>query len=379
MRILILSKYEPDPLVGGIERCTLLLTDILVAAGHNVSMLALMRAADRPVPDWVDFFPTVNPGASVNIKYLQDYVNREKVDIIINQCGLDRDLAKLFLSPSGCRKVSVVHGNPDFNYSDYYRHIRLAPYPKRLLYPFVPLLRLRFRFKMNRYYNWLVSDSDRVVLLSERYVGVFPSLAPSIKLTVIPNFTNRFADKNNEQDKSKTILYVGRMEREQKSVGYLLKAFKLIVEQNPDWHLCLVGDGPDMGRYVTMAKEMDLPNVSFKGFQQSEPYYTISPILCLTSSFEGFPMVLIEAMAHRCVPVSFDSFLAATDIIDSGRTGVLVPPKDYIALANAVNYLIENPNELYDMANAAYQTVSMRFSPAPVGSMWLKMLDSLHN
>lgn len=57
-----------------------------------------------------------------------------------------------------------------------------------------------------------------------------------------------------------------------------------------------------------MAHKLNLKNISFEGFQEPEPYYARSSLFCLTSTFEGFGLVLAEAMQHGCVPLAFDSY-----------------------------------------------------------------------
>lgn len=70
-----------------------------------------------------------------------------------------------------------------------------------------------------------------------------------------------------------------------------------------------------------MACKLNLRNIEFKGTQPSEPYYAESSVLCMTSTYEGFPMVLIEAQQYGCVPMAFDSFEAVHDIIEDGENG----------------------------------------------------------
>lgn len=67
----------------------------------------------------------------------------------------------------------------------------------------------------------------------------------------------------------------------------------------PDWHLDIVGDGPDAAALKELAERLRLSNVSFEGFRNPAPYYRRASIFCMTSTFEGFGLVLPEAHAAR--------------------------------------------------------------------------------
>ncbi len=69
-----------------------------------------------------------------------------------------------------------------------------------------------------------------------------------------------------------------------------------------------------------------IPNIRFVGYQDPLPYQLESSISCMTSLYEGWGMVLTEAMQCGAVPIAFNSFASVTDVIDHGRNGILVKP-----------------------------------------------------
>lgn len=121
----------------------------------------------------------------------------------------------------------------------------------------------------------------------------------------------------------------------------------------PDWHLDIVGDGPDAEMLKDSAQKLGLSRIAFHGFQNPEPYYSRASVFCMTSTFEGFGLVLVEAMQHGCVPVAFDSYPAVRDIISHGENGILVPPFQEEIYSNALTSLINNPGELENSAVTA--------------------------
>ena len=68
--------------------------------------------------------------------------------------------------------------------------------------------------------------------------------------------------------------------------------------------------------------------MEFVGHVDPRPYYRVAAIIALVSPSEGFPMVFAEAMAHGIVPICFDSFSAARDLIRNGDNGALIKPFD---------------------------------------------------
>jgi glycosyltransferase involved in cell wall biosynthesis len=144
----------------------------------------------------------------------------------------------------------------------------------------------------------------------------------------------------------------------------------------PDWRLEVVGDGPDRARYE--ASLAGVPRVVFHGFQDPAPFYAKAKILVLTSDFEGFGLVLVEAMSAGCVPVVLDSFAAVHDIIDGANgNGVLVPaPFDERRFAASLAALMRDAPRLASLSAAARKT-SRNFSVASIVDKWETLLAGL--
>ena len=87
------------------------------------------------------------------------------------------------------------------------------------------------------------------------------------------------------------------------------------------------------------------------GLQIQQNTIKRAPILCMTSNYEGFPMVLVEAMQYGCVPFAFDSFPSLYDIINDGINGVIVPAFDEDSYAKKSHVILvstyrENVNNI---------------------------------
>jgi glycosyltransferase involved in cell wall biosynthesis len=92
----------------------------------------------------------------------------------------------------------------------------------------------------------------------------------------------------------------------------------------PDWKLTIVGDGEDREDLQKRIHEYGLKRVEITGFVNPIRYYKRASILLLTSEYEGFGLVTAEAMSHGVVPVVYNSFESAKDLITDGYNGALI-------------------------------------------------------
>jgi phosphatidyl-myo-inositol alpha-mannosyltransferase len=133
-------------------------------------------------------------------------------------------------------------------------------------------------------------------------------------IAVIPNFIDQKVftppKKFVDHRKHKTILYVGRLEG-RKGVKYLLHAFKLLQERNPDVSLVIGGDGVDREKLENLAQDLELDSVTFLGYislEQKVKLLRTSDLFCSPALYgESFGIVLIEAMATGLVTVAGDN------------------------------------------------------------------------
>ncbi|HEX7632815.1 MAG TPA: glycosyltransferase family 4 protein [Candidatus Saccharimonadales bacterium] len=151
-------------------------------------------------------------------------------------------------------------------------------------------------------------------------------------ITIIPNGIDLAkykkgaakAPKTDEQ----TILYVGRLEN-RKGVKYLLKAFQILSQDNPDVKLIIAGDGPDREKLELLADDLKLKNISFLGFVSEELKIELmaqATVFCSPALFgESFGIVLLEAMAAGTVCVAGNNSGYVDVMQDLGGVSIVNP------------------------------------------------------
>jgi GalNAc-alpha-(1->4)-GalNAc-alpha-(1->3)-diNAcBac-PP-undecaprenol alpha-1,4-N-acetyl-D-galactosaminyltransferase len=171
-----------------------------------------------------------------------------------------------------------------------------------------------------------------------------------------------------------TVVGMGRMGPE-KGFDRLLTAFANCAERHPDWILRIVGEGTERSRLHALAVKLGLESRIRLDTVTKEPEKVLhdSDLFVLSSRYEGFPMALLEAMACGLPVISFDCPSGPREMIRDGIDGVLVPPDDVGALANAMGSLMGDPEERRRLATRAVE-VRERFGLPRVMAMWSEVL-----
>ncbi len=161
--------------------------------------------------------------------------------------------------------------------------------------------------------------------------------------------------------RSKVVGFVGQLD-ERKGISYLLEAFRQVHRQHPEAMLLLVGEGPLRAWIETQAQSWGLAEaLVLTGFRDDVASVMQSvDLLVLPSLWEGFGIVLIEAMAAG-KPVVSTRVSSMPEIVEHGTTGLLVPPADADALAAGICQLLERPALCRAMGNAGRIRVERYF------------------
>lgn len=221
----------------------------------------------------------------------------------------------------------------------------------------------------------LVRRFDRFVVLTEEDKGYWGNL-PNIE--VIPNAALFIAPRHSTQTE-KRVIAVGRLDY-QKGFDRLIEAWAL-VQQNPacrSWRLDIFGQGEWQEMLEEMIRERNLGQTAQINppSKQIGEEYAASSILVMSSHYEGFPMVMIEAMACGVPVVSYDFKCGPRDIIREGDNGLIIPEGDISALAEGIGRLIQE-EELRRSMSMKAQEVTTTYSEEKVMRRWITLFNSM--
>jgi len=174
-----------------------------------------------------------------------------------------------------------------------------------------------------------------------------------------------------ETNSAETILGVGSLSR-QKDFPTLLRAFAR-VQKRRDVRLIILGEGPKRNELEALADELDIEDsVSLPGFVDNPfSYMARSDVFVLSSEWEGFGNVLVEAMACGTPVVSTDCPSGPAEILCDEQYGLLVPIGDYSSLATAIEETLDNPVE-----SAILKQRAKEFSVKKIAKQYLDVLSS---
>ena len=347
---------------------TSVLANKFQSLGHHVSVYVFFKGNGATIEERFakDVKLHVGNGFTVspnNIKQLRDILIIEQTDVVINQWGLPYIPIKVLTKAKqglNIKVISVYHNDPLTNGRLKDIEISLSDISN-------PFKRLISKMKWQMW-KYITSHSMRYVYKhSGRYMVLSPSYIEHFKkFTGIKNPTKLLVQTNpvtidtagftfNPANKQKEIIYVGRIDYNQKRVYRVIDTWALLENRFPDWLLTIVGDGPERVNIETQVREKGLKHVSFEGFQHPIEYYKRASLLMLTSEYEGFPLVLAECMSFGVVPAVYGSYSAVYDIIEDGKDGIILPfdkekKFDAAMMADRMAAIMESPETLQTLA-----------------------------
>ena len=235
------------------------------------------------------------------------------------------------------------------------------------------LLRLHYRLIIPVVYRIpkLVVAPSEGVLEALRGIGL-----PDTRLAFIPSpapTKHACRVRCRQPHPAPYILGVGRL-HPQKGFERLVRAFARL--DRPDLHLVILGDGQERSRLQNLSRDLAVgPRVHLPGpVTDVTVWYRHALCFVLSSRYEGWPNVLLEAMANRCATVSFDCAYGPAEIFEDG-CGLLVPQNDIVMLASAIGKVVTDPSLRQSLASKGVERAAA-FSVDTIAPRWLQLVTS---
>lgn len=296
------------------------------------------------------------------LKRVLDIIKREKIDFIMNSTSNVEILLLVLLSSkltSAIPVLRITSNTPET--AVHQERNKLNKVIKRIIYPTV----------------WRISmlNAEGVICVSSYLKDLVVSYGAKNVLVAsqgvdLDNF------KPKEVAKEYDLLFVGRISKE-KNLTMLLDAFKELKKDYRDLKLCVVGEGPEKDELKKKYGEKDIYFEGYVNHSNLQDYYNKSKILVLTSLSEGFPTVIMEAMACG-LPVVATNVGGVPEIIAHGKTGFLVDPNDLRDLKERIKSLLINEDIRRDMGNKALKCIKNHHSLSVVSKKYDEFLSDLN-
>lgn len=213
---------------------------------------------------------------------------------------------------------------------------------------------------------------DRFVVLTDEDSYNWSELT---NVMVIPNFVSSIPTQKSSC-KNKKVIAAGRYS-EQKGFDLLIKAWEHVSHIHPDWALEIYGAGDNIA-YQSLADSLNLSSVVHCNSAVSDIYekYAESAFFVLSSRYEGFCLVILEAMGAGLPVVSFTCPCGPRDVIDNGKNGYLVVNGSIKDMADKICYMIEHEDERIKMGKMAIQ-YSAKYNKDAIMKRWIELFETL--
>lgn len=346
---------------GGTENVsTIIANELVKLTEYKVSFVSLFEERNAPfftIDDRVERF-TLYPEAVHGIQHyfstcsrLKQVVSERRIDVLVDIDGI-LDMYSLPLKrATGVKVISWEH----FNF---------------LQNPGVPYRKLTRK--------WAARSADAIVTLTETDKALYErNLRLKCPVVAIANPMWVPEEPVSYDADSHLILSSGRLTY-QKGFDLLVDVAGEVLPNHPDWTWMILGEGEDRPALEQKIHDAHLDGrLILKGrVDDVDSYYRQSAMFVMTSRFEGLPMVLLEAKAHRLPLVSFNCLTGPAEIIEDGVNGTLVPPENVSAMATAVNELIDNKVQRFEYSTMSGSNAN-RYDKNHILHQWQELLRSV--
>lgn len=342
---------------GGTERVGIMIANELANKGYDVSILSF----------WNDCKPFFKVNEKIKIDYLLDYkegklyrtyiypilklrkyIKSKNIDILIDIDTLLSKYSGYAVRGTKCKLVSWEH----FNY--YY------------------MLKDNSRIKAKKIVK-KVAEKLVVLTKEDKEAHIENMGFDCEKIEQIYN-PSPFEIKNEYNFENKNFVAVGRL-TEQKGFDFLIKAWKIFEERNKEWTLTIVGDGEEKENLEELSK--DANNIKFVGKTDNvEMYYKQASCYVLSSRYEGFPMVILEAQSFALPVIAYDCKTGPKEMVFDNENGYLVESSNVEKLAETMIKFVNEKSKAEEMSKKSIEYVSS-LSIKNIGQEWENLIKKI--
>ncbi|MDZ7627752.1 MAG: glycosyltransferase family 4 protein [Parvularculaceae bacterium] len=350
----------PTLSAGGAERVVSVLCNHWALEGHQVSVVTLEAVSEAPFyvfeggvqinrldlpsiigPKWRAIARTLE-----RILALRRFIRHERPDIILS--FLTKMNVMTLIAVSGLKIPVIIseRNNPYLQKFDaFWNFARAITFPKAFAF----------------------------VTMSKGASEYFPKRQRP-RTRIIPNPVQPLHTAAKPHS-GKVLVGVGRL-TSQKRFDRLIEAFSMVADDFPDWRLVIWGEGSNRPSLENMRDRLNLKErISFPGLTKEHgAWVETADLLALTSDYEGWPNVLLEAMASGVPVVSVSCDFGPKEILADGEFGVLTQQNDLEALAKGLSTMMGDEAMRRTFAAKA-KAASEAYAPSAIAALWGNVIE----
>lgn len=225
--------------------------------------------------------------------------------------------------------------------------------------------------------NFAARHSDYLVTLTEKDIDNYRNnTIVKARIKSIPNIIDSklFNCNSDYHGNNKRIISVGRLTYA-KNYELLIRVAKEILANNPEWEWDIFGDGELRLELQSLINELGVDNLHLKG-NVSDIYdrYKEYDFFVMTSKYEGFPMVLLEAMANKLPCVAFDCQTGPSDIIINNVNGIVVEPENEKMMIETVQRVICDESLRKSFSSKTIESLN-KFKTEDIVEKWKELIE----
>ncbi len=282
---------------------------------------------------------------------LVNIINENEFDIVV---GVSSDFYSALASIKHCLTKCRVYAWQHSTFEAYFNTVNHRLYNQRKF--------VNFMFSnIDKYICQTTDDANKIFNTYGFHADVI-------------NNPNTFSDYSICTKKNNTFLAVGRLVKV-KNFADVIKAFNLFNKANKNWDLKIVGDGPEKENLIQLVSDYHLEKYVeiCQSTSNIKQYYNHSKVYLMTSSWEGWGMVVTEAMQNGLAIISYD-IPSSREIFGKYNVGIIVTKGDVEKLAASMLQLAKNSDLLDECSKTAIERAKM-FDISVIGKRWEELIN----
>lgn len=286
---------------------------------------------------------------------LKQFIINEKIDVVIGTAPFYAMAAAKAAQGTNVKVVGWMHST----YESYFEMQNHVAYGMKELFS-------KYCKKMDLF--WVLTKKDQEIF--NHHLNVKPVVLYDPITINIDHYSEKQLNK---------LLFVGRLSYEHKGIDMLVPIMKHIIKELPDCHLDVIGDGPDKEKFANLIKAENMEKcITLHGSSNNvKAFYEKAALLFVTSRYEGFGLVLTEAMAHGVPVVAFHNY-GPDEIIENEISGYLIDQFDIKSFAEKSCSVLKDPVKMAKLSEAAILRADL-FSLDNICSQFISDVSELLN